>query len=298
MTVTTEPGSSTDQTASPAATGRTGANRSRRKRVDRNVVRIMLRRDLGAIARSKALVLPMLFLPVVLLVLLPASIGFAANNQTLDVDRFVNMLPAGLAGPILGYPADERLVILVLGYLVAPLFLIVPLMVSAVTASDTFAGEKERRTLETLLHLPASDRDLYLSKLLAGFVPAVAVSWIGFVLFAVISNAVCWPVMHRLFLPTWLWAIVILWLAPAVAALGLGIMVRVSMRVNTTQEAQQLGGAVVLPLVIAAVGQTTGLMLAGALPTFLAGVAIWAVAIFLNVRGARSFTRERMATRL
>ena len=41
-------------------------------------------------------------------------------------------------------------------------------------------------------------------------------------------------------------------------------MVRVSIRVNNTQEAQQLGGAVVLPLVMLAVGQTTGILLAGA----------------------------------
>lgn len=266
--------------------------------VDWSVVRVMLRRDLGAILRSKALLLPMLFLPIVLLVMLPAAIGLAANGRQLSLDRFISMLPSGLAEPVLAYPEHERLVILVLGYLVAPLFLIVPLMVSAVTASDTFAGEKERRTLETLLHLPIRDRDLYLAKLLGGFIPAVAVSWAGFVLFAVVSNAVCWPVMHRLFLPTWLWAIVILWLAPAVAALGLGIMVRVSVRVSNTQEAQQLGGAVVLPLVILAVGQTTGLLLAGPWAALGAGAVIWAIAIALNVRGARTFTRERMAARL
>ena len=46
------------------------------------------------------------------------------------------------------------LLTLVLGFLLAPLFLIVPLMVSAVMAADAFAGEKERRTMETLLHLP------------------------------------------------------------------------------------------------------------------------------------------------
>ena len=266
--------------------------------IDWSVVRVMLSRDLGAIARSKALVLPMLFLPIVLLVLLPASIGLAANGKTLDVGRFLDMLPGRLAEPILHYPPDERLIILVLGYLVAPLFLIVPLMVSAVTASDTFAGEKERRTLETLLHLPVRDRDLYVSKLLGGFIPAVGVSWIGFVLFATISNAVCWPVMHRLFLPTWIWMILIFWLAPAVAALGLGIMVRVSIRVNNTQEAQQLGGAVVLPLVILAVGQTTGLLLAGPGLALAAGAIVWVIAIVLNVRGARAFTRDRMATRL
>jgi ABC-type Na+ efflux pump permease subunit len=266
--------------------------------VDWSAVRVLLARDLGAIKRSKALVLPMLMLPVVLLVLLPAAVGLAANGKQLDISRFIQFLPSGLAEPILAYPENEQLVILVLGYLVAPLFLIVPLMVSAVTASDTFAGEKERRTLETLLHLPVRDRDLYIAKLLGGFIPATAVSWLGFVLFTIISNIVCWPVMHRLFLPTWLWMIVIFWLAPAVAALGLGIMVRVSMRVSNTQEAQQLGGAVVMPLVILAVGQTTSILLRGPATAFVAGVAIWAVAIVLNVRGARSFTRDRMAARL
>ena len=185
-----------------------------------------------------------------------------------------------------------------LGYLVAPLFLIVPLMVSAVLAGDAFAGEKERKTLETILHLPVRDRDLYVAKLLGGFLPAVAVAWIGFVVFATVSNAICWPVMHRLFLPTWLWMIVILWISPGVAAVGLGIMVRVSIRVNNTQEAQQLGGAVVLPLVILAVGQTTTLLLSGPITALAVGAAIWVIAIWLNARGARGFTRERMAARL
>jgi ABC-2 type transport system permease protein len=270
----------------------------RRERIDWSVVRVMLGRDLGAIVRSKAIVLPMVFLPAALLVALPVSIGLAANSRTLSAERLLQALPSSLAEPVLAHPPDERLVILVLGYLVAPLFLIVPLMVSAVSASDTFAGEKERRTLETLLHLPMRDRDLYVAKLLGGYIPAVAVSWIGFVIFAVLANIVCWPVMGRIFLPTQTWGIVILWLAPAVAALGLGIMVRVSVRVANTQEAQQLGGAVVMPLVILAVGQTTGLLLARQLIAFAAGAVIWVIAVVLNVRGARAFTRDRMASRL
>ena len=50
----------------------------------------------------------------------------------------------------------------------------------------------------------------------------------------------------------------ILWVAPAVAALGLAVMVRVSARARTSQEANQLGGAVILPLIFLAVGQSTG----------------------------------------
>jgi len=171
-------------------------------------------------------------------------------------------------------------------------------MVSAVLAGDAFAGEKERKTLETMLHLPVRDRDLYIGKLLVGFLPAVAVSWVGFVLFCITSNAAAWPVMHRVFLPTKTWIALILWISPAVAAFGLGVMVRVSARVNNTQEAQQLGGAVVLPMVVLAVAQTTALMLAGLTVTVIAGAVIWAVAVWLNVRGARIFTRDAMASRL
>ena len=171
---------------------------------------------------------------------------------------------------------------LVNGYLLAPLFLIVPLMVSVVLAADAFAGEKERKTIEGLLHLPISDRDLFLAKLLGAFVPAVIVSWIGFVCFAVVTNTVAWPVMHRIFVPTRLWGVMILWVAPAVAALGLGVMVRVSARARTSQEANQLGGAVILPLIFIALGQATGLLLV-ALPVAL---AVGAVAVGARRRGS------------
>src|SRR5690606_29143159 len=125
---------------------------------------------------------------------------------------------------------DELVFEVVLGFLLAPLFLIVPLMVSAVLAADAFAGEKERKTLEGLLHLPITDRDLFLAKIIGAFIPALAVSWLGFVLFAVIANGVAWPVMHRIFVPTKLWLVMIVWVAPAVAMFGLGVMVRVSAR--------------------------------------------------------------------
>ncbi|MCU1354689.1 MAG: hypothetical protein JWM89_107 [Acidimicrobiales bacterium] len=265
---------------------------------DRDAVRAVLGRDLGAVRRSKAVMLPMLLVPLLLLVLLPLSIGLAAHGDALHVEDFLKLLPGRLASSVMTHPHQERLVILVLGYLVAPLFLIVPLMVSAVLAGDAFAGEKERKTLETILHLPVRDKDLYVAKLLGSFLPAVAVAWVGFAFYLVVSNAVCWSVMHRLFLPTWLWAIVIFWISPAVAAVGLGIMVRVSIRVSNTQEAQQLGGAVVLPLVILAVGQTTTLLLSGPLIALAVGAVVWAIAGWLNLRGAQAFTRDRMAARL
>lgn len=267
--------------------------------MNRSAIRTLLARDLAAVRRSKAVVLPMLLVPTLLLVILPLTIGLAANTRHgFRVDPFLRLMPDSLTRPVLAYPPNQRLIVLVLGYLVAPLFLIVPLMVSAVLAADAFAGEKERKTLESLLHLPVDARDVYVAKLLTGFAPAVLISWIGFLLFCVITDAVAWPSFHRLFLPTRLWAVLILWITPAVAAFGLGVMVRVSARASNTQEAQQLGGAVVLPLIVLAVGQTTAVLLAGMWAALIVGAVLWVMAIVLNIRGMKKFTRDHLASRL
>ena len=258
-------------------------------------VAAVVRKDLTAVRRNKAVVIPMLIVPLLLLVVLPLGVGLAVRAQeNPDVSVYVNRLPEPVREPILALPYAERPIVLVSGYLLAPLFLIVPLMVAAVLAADAFAGEKERRTLETLLHLPIPDRQLFYAKVLVAFLPAVAVSWVGFVAFALVTNTVAWPVMHRVFVPTKLWLVVILWVGPAVAALGMGVMVRVSARAKTAQAANQLGGAVILPLIFLAVGQSTGLLLV-TLPVAIGiGAVVWAVALWLIVRGAGRFTRDRL----
>jgi len=259
-------------------------------------MRAVMAKDLTAIRRSKGVMLPMVIVPALLLVVLPAAVGLAASNaHAPDVTHVLRSLPGNIARPILRVPPAQRLVTLVDGYLLAPLFLIVPLMVASVLAADAFAGEKERKTLESLLHLPIPEADLFYAKVLGAFVPAVLISWVGFVAFAIVVNTTAWSVTHHLIVPTRLWLVMIFWVAPAVAALGLGVMVRVSARAKSTQEANQLGGAVILPLIFLAVGQSSGLLLV-TLPIALAiGVAVWALALWLTIRGARRFTRDRVA---
>jgi ABC-type Na+ efflux pump permease subunit len=262
-------------------------------------MKAIIAKDVIAVRRSKAIVIPMLAVPALLMIVMPGVVGWATRTSgRSDIERVLQNIPGDIAGPILALPKDEQLLVLVLGYLLAPLFLIVPLMVSAVLAADAFAGEKERKTLESLLHLPVSDSELFYAKLLTAFIPAMVVSWVGFLCFALVANSVAWPVLHRIFVPTSLWLVLILWLAPAVAALGLGVMVRVSARARTSQEANQLGGAVILPLIFLAVGQSSGLLLAPIEVAIAAGFVLWIVAVVLIRGGAKRFTRDQLAARL
>lgn len=267
--------------------------------VDWTAVRGVIGKDLTAVRRSKSVVIPMLAVPFLLMIVLPAIIGLSARaTKGVGVDRMLTSVPGDLARPILELPADEQLIVLVNGYLLAPLFLIVPLMVSAVLAADAFAGEKERKTLESLLHSSISERDLFLAKFLTAFLPAIAVSWIGFAAFALVANGIAWPVMERIFVPTRLWGVMIVFVAPAVATLGLAVMVRVSARTNTAQEANQLGGAVILPLIFLAVGQSTGLLLVDWPIAVGIGTVIWIIALALLRGGVKRFTRDALVAQV
>jgi len=269
-----------------------------RRRRDWTAIRVVIAKDLKAVRRSKAIVLPMIIVPTVLLIALPVGLGlFARNAPTGSVSSALDSpLLHRLVGPITHLPAREQLVVLVLGYLLSPLLLVIPLMVSAVLAADAFAGEKERRTLEGLLLLPIDDRDIFLAKVLSAYLPALGITLLGSLAYAVLADVIAWPVMHRPFIPFLQWAFVIVWIAPAVALLALGLLVTVSSRARTTQEANQLGGAVILPLIFLAAGYASLLLLAPAAIVVAVGAVIWVGALALLARSGRRFTRDRLAT--
>ena len=170
-------------------------------------------------------------------------------------------------------------------------------MVSAVLAADAFAGEKERRTLETLLHLPVADRDLYIGQAagvascpraggVVGRVRAASPSW---------PTSSAWPVMHRLFLPTRLWMVVILWIAPAVAAVGLGSWCGCRSGRTTTQEASSSAAPSSCRSSSSPSARPPACCSAAPRSPSIVGAVVWAIALWLIARGAKRFSRDRLS---
>jgi ABC-2 type transport system permease protein len=267
-------------------------------------IRAIVRKDLKVVLQNKGVSIPMIAVPAIILVALPALAAAAPALQNVPgtplsgIDNFVTRMPAGLRAQLAGYDAAQTIVVLFLVYLLAPMYLILPLMIASVIAADSFAGEKERKTLEALLYTPTTDRELFTAKLLAAWLPALAVAWVGFILYAVVANLAAWPVMGRVFFPNLMWIVLALWVAPSVAGLGLGISVLVSARAQTFQEAYQLGGIVVLPILFLIVGQATGLMYFSIWLVLLLGLIFWAVDAVLLWLGGRTFRRTELASRL
>jgi len=172
------------------------------------------------------------------------------------------------------------------------------MMTASVIAAGSFAGEKERGTLEALLYTPTTDAELMVGKVLAAWVPAMIVSLVGFVLYGIVANVSAWQTMQRIFFPTTMWIVLILWLAPAAAGLGLGTMVLVSSKVSTFQDASQLGGMVVIPVVLLVVGQLAGVVYLSVPFVFLVGLVLWLIDAAVLWFGVRTFRRSEIIARL
>lgn len=263
-----------------------------------------MRKDLRVVTQSKSVMLPMIILPLLLLVIMPGGITLAMSyfatsmGDPADVAEMAALAPPALLEQFAGATPVQMAVLFVLRYMVAPLYLIMPLMVASVVAADSFAGEKERKTLEALIYTPTSDAELLLAKLLGGFVPAVVVAWLSALLYWLVGNAAAWPLFGYPILPTAEWLLLALWVAPAAAALGLSATVLVSSRAKTFQDAYQVSGLIVLPIVLLMIGQTTGLFYLSLGLVALVGLVFWLIAAALLVIAVRLFSRSEILARL
>jgi ABC-2 type transport system permease protein len=267
------------------------------------LVRAVVAKDLLVVRRSRLVMLPMVLVPFLLLVVVPGGMLLAAHLSppgagSSDIAELLAHLPAALHERFRGYTELQMVVAYVAGYLWAPLFLVVPLVVSSGIAADSFAGERERKTLESLLYTPLTDLELFAGKVAGAWFTAMAVAAGGFVLYAVTVNLAGWPVMGRVFFPNLTWVLLLLWVAPAVALLGLGTVVILSARVETAHEAFQSGGLVVLPVVVLMIGQITGVLFFGPSLVVVLGAVVWVVALVVLRVGFRRFRRTELITRV
>jgi ABC-2 type transport system permease protein len=121
--------------------------------------------------------------------------------------------------------------------------------VAAVPTIESFAGERERHTLETLLATPLSDRAIFLGK----YIPAVLYGW-GLVLMIVAVGLVSVNLFHGqgdwlFYRPVFaLWILLIPLLA---AGLYAAVGIFISLRAPTLRQASQtLGMSIVVILVL------------------------------------------------
>ena len=130
-------------------------------------------KDWIEVRQNKYAWIPMLILPVLFDVLLPLGIILLMTNLKMDpktfvadadLETFFRAMPASISQYLHPELPVQFAITAILGYMLAPMFLILPLMYSTTIAAESFAGERERKTMEALLYTPATDAELFLVK--------------------------------------------------------------------------------------------------------------------------------------
>lgn len=253
----------------------------------------LIKKDLYIIMRDPMIILPILIVPLIFVLLLPIGLFIGAQYGYTGMNGMDLMLK-NLPHLAQFSSVPQQLVYLGVNYMIPSLFLLIPVMAASIIGASSFVGEKEHKTLETLLYSPLSVRDIFIAKLAGTFIPAYLITLVCFVIFGIVANIGGWFYFERLIFPTPAWLVLIFWLSPAATLLALVFVVMISSRVETFQQAQQMVAMVVLPIIFIVIGQSTGLFIFGPLVMAITGAVLYILTFILIRAATRRFTPEKM----
>ena len=129
----------------------------------------LVKKDFGEIWNTKLVRATLLAVPICLVVLLPivflAMVFLVPMDQVNGVGQMMKLIPEQLKGL-----SFQQSMFYMMTNIVSPMFfLMVPLMTSTVSSANSFVGEKERHTMETLLLCPLKVRQIFKAKVIGGF---------------------------------------------------------------------------------------------------------------------------------
>ena len=255
--------------------------------------RAVIRKDFHDVWDLKMARDTLLIVPLILVVAIPVIFLTATVRVPLE---HVN----GIAGIMKLLPAEAKSLdvrqaslYLMTNVLFPMLFLMIPLMVSSVSAASSFVGEKERGTLETLLLTPMSLKQIFKAKVFGCVLLSASVTAVSFAAFAVVVTV--GDILLRMpFFFSWSWLVLILLVAPSVTVFGVVFIVLISSKSRSYVEAVQTSGYIVMPLILLFLGEISGLFMLNALNLLLLSlVVILADCVLLHVT-ARSFQSEKL----
>ena len=157
----------------------------------KNCKRIM-RKDWKLAFRNKEIIISMILLPFIFTTIFPILMIYSA---IIEPDEYIKTYGGFKESMNIPESYNKYLVAasIAIKIFVLPYFLFTPSMISAVLSADSFAGEKQRKTMESLALLPISKSELITGKVLVSFIPSILLSFIFFVFLGVEINLILMP---------------------------------------------------------------------------------------------------------
>ncbi len=257
----------------------------------------VIENEWAQLRRNKVVVIttfapPFLFVALALTVLYVSTF---IDLNSAQVERINDALRASLPANVVALGHTDAIRAALLNPFLI-LFEMLPIVVPLTVASYSIVGEKQNKSLETLLATPIRTWELLVAKAMAAAIPGIGATWYSFAIFLLAARFMVNPILyHNLILsPTWLIAISLLTPLFTMFAVSLGIII--SSRVKDAQGAQQLGSLIVLPMVGAMIAQVAGAVDVNLSVILGTAMLVGVLDIGLLLAAVRLFRRESIFT--
>ncbi|MCJ7824627.1 MAG: ABC transporter permease, partial [Anaerolineales bacterium] len=231
---------------------------------------VLARREIRDQLRDWRILTPILILTL----FFPLLMNFTAQQAVDFVTRY--------GAPVIG----DRLIpflLMIVGFF--------PISISLVIALESFAGERERLSLEPLLATPLSDRELYLGKMLASIVPPLAAAYMGILVYLV-------GLFLRLnWLPEPVLLLQILALTSVQAVVMVSGAVVISSQTTSVRAANLLASFIIIPVAELIIGESIIMFWGRYQILWWMVLALLLIAVVLTRMGLRLFNREELLGR-
>lgn len=253
----------------------------------------MIYKDVKEVLRSNQTLMPMIIVPLVMAFILPLALMIGAQYGVTGLNGMDTMMKA-LSSQFSNLSNPQILIEIGLNYMFPVFFLLIPVMASSIIGASSFVGEKEHQTMESLLYTPITIREIFVAKVLGTAIPAYAITLISVIVFGIVIDIGGWFYFQSIIFPNTKWLILIIWVVPAITLLAITLMVMVSAKAKTFQEAQQMSAFIIIPILFLLIGQMTGLFMLSSSVLLIVGAVVFVLDYFLMVNATKKFIPEKL----
>ncbi len=194
-------------------------------------------------------------------------------------------------------PSEIDQVLPLMFNMILMIFIIVPATLPTIIATYSIVGEKNNRSLEPLLATPTTDGELLTGKIFSAFVPSMGATYLGFTLGVILLDIVLIPKVGYPLLPNLIWILSMIFLAPTACLMSVLACVLVSSKVSDVRAAQQLGGFVIMPVILLMLWVLAGFIFLSPVMIFIFAGLYGALDLGLFFFAKAIFNREAILTK-
>ncbi len=267
-------------------------------------VKALIIKDIRDYTKSKYVLISIIVLPLFFSLLMAFSGVYPLLfiEESEDIDDLNSQFIDNAFGSIVPrwhQYSDKQKILVFTSYMMLVFLVLIPMIVPSVIASETLVGEKERKTMESLLASPLTEKEIVTGKILSSFIPAVLCNIVALGSYIIIIDLMLYfELGNHLLFPDLLSIYMLFILGPLTAIIVVELMIILSTKVNTVRDSYQFGSLISLPLMVLIFSQLFMYMLSSWMAIIVGTVILLITALVFFKLAENVFDREKALTKL